>query len=179
MTMNRVMAGLAKLTRRGDVEKLLQLNEVRQNPALAADRDYQRKFNGYYRMGRKSAEFYRIFFSMLRALASCAPPPSLADILQKLYDDTGERHLSFASKMRATVIEDTVIFDKNVAKYFRVSSSALPKSNWLARALRRHDQVAEGIQAFIRDFDNAVWPRFDIQFWPHLDVFLIAPRFVL
>jgi hypothetical protein len=29
------------------------------------------------------------------------------------------------------------------------------------------------------DFDNAVWPRFDIQFWPHLDVFLIAPRFVL
>ena len=29
------------------------------------------------------------------------------------------------------------------------------------------------------DFDNAAWPRFDIQFWPHPDVFLIAPRFAL
>ena len=31
----------------------------------------------------------------------------------------------------------------------------------------------------IADFDNAAWPRFDIQFWPHPDVFLIAPRFGL
>ena len=29
------------------------------------------------------------------------------------------------------------------------------------------------------DFDNAAWPRFDIQFWPHPDVFLIAPWFAL
>jgi RNA-directed DNA polymerase len=29
------------------------------------------------------------------------------------------------------------------------------------------------------DFDNAVWPRFDLQFWPHLDAFLNAHRFAL
>jgi hypothetical protein len=29
------------------------------------------------------------------------------------------------------------------------------------------------------DFDNTASPRFDIQFSPHLDLFLIAPRFAL
>jgi len=27
------------------------------------------------------------------------------------------------------------------------------------------------IEFIENDFDNAAWPRFDIQFWPHPDVF--------
>lgn len=157
MTLDQIRAALKKLAKRRAVETLLELNQVRREPALAADPNYQRKFIGYYRMGRKSAEFYRHFFSMLEAAASASSLPSLAAILQDLFDRTKQRHLSFGSKMRATVTDDAVIFDRNVATHFHVPSSPLRQSkDWLAKALQRHDRVAQGIQAFVQRPD---WPE--------------------
>jgi hypothetical protein len=159
---HQVNMALAKLARRGDVDTLLELNKVRRNPALAVDPDYQRRFKGYYRLRQKSARFYERFFTILQAGASAEVPPSLSDILQKLYDDTKERHLSFGSKMRATLADDAVIFDKNVASYFRIPSSSLPPGNdWLVKSLRRHEKVAQGVQAFVRSAD---WQQKQILF---------------
>src|SRR5450755_4212452 len=61
MTIERVRSALMKLERRGSVEKVLSLMEVRTNPALAMDPDYQRTFNGYYKMGRKKGAFLSAF----------------------------------------------------------------------------------------------------------------------
>jgi hypothetical protein len=155
MKSSKVKVALQKLAKRRDVERRLQLNKVGQDPALAHDREYQRKFIGYYRMGRKKPEFYKVYFSMLEKIARAPSPPPLADILQELYDLTAERHLSFASKMRGTVT-DAVLFDKNLATYFRVPSSPLPQTkDWLATALRRIAQVEKGIRDFIQ---KPEWP---------------------
>lgn len=156
MTMEQVGAALTKLKGRGSVGKVLELMKVRANPALAVDRNYQRTFKGYYRMGRRREAFYRHFFSMLREAASAPSPPSLKAILQDLCDKTEERHLSFGSKMRATVTDDAVIFDRNVAAHFSVRSTSLPKQNWLSEALRRYEEVRRGIQAFAQAPE---WPQ--------------------
>ncbi len=158
MTINQVRAALEKLDNRGYVKTLMQLNEVRQNPARAANLGYQRKFKGYYRMRQKRPDFYQHFFATLQAAASAPSPPSLAKIMQELYDKTKERHLSFASKLLASVTDDEVVFDRLVANYFRVPSNPLPPNSkdWLAKLLRRHDLVAQGVQNFIRAPD---WPQ--------------------
>lgn len=91
MKISKVKVALQKLAKRRDVERRLQLNKVGQDPALAHDREYQRKFIGYYRTGRKKPEFYKVYFSMMEKIARAPSPPSLADILQELYDRTGER----------------------------------------------------------------------------------------
>ncbi len=150
MRIERARAALRKLGRRGSVETVLELMKVRTQPALAADPDYQRTFNGYYRMGRKRDTFYRHFFSKLAEAASASSPPSLKAILQDLFDNTGERHLSFGTKMLATITDDAVIFDRNVAAHFRIASTPLPKQYWLSEALRRYEGTRRGIQAFTR-----------------------------
>ncbi len=114
-------------------------------------------------MRQKSAKFYGHFFPCCKRRPPS--PPSLASILQKLYDQTNERLLSFGSKLRATVT-DEVIFDKNVARYFGVPSSPLPQSkDWIEKMLHRHDRVAQGVKNFIQRPD---WPEmralFDKQF---------------
>lgn len=150
MTINEVIAALKTLTRRGDVPRLLQINQVRQNPALAANPAYRTNFIGYYRMGRKRPKFYDHFFSMLQGAAAAEIPPSLEQILQELYDFTHERHLSFCSKLRATVTDDGVIFDENVASHFHVPSYPLPQcDDWLERLLQRHQRVEQGMQEFV------------------------------
>lgn len=146
--LEQVRAALIKLESRGAVEKVVELIRVRTNPALAADPNYQRSFKGYYRMGRRKESFYRHFFSMLRQAASAPSRPSLKAILQELYDKTGERHLSFGTKLLATITDDAVIFDKNVAAHFEVASTALPNHNWLDEALRRHEEIRRGIYTF-------------------------------
>jgi len=148
MRIERVRAALMKLERRGSVEKVLALMEVRTNPALATDSDYQRTFNGYYKMGRKKGAYYLHFFSMLREAAYAPSPPSLKTTLQNLYAHTGERHLSFGTKMLATITDDVVIFDRNVADHFGVPSTPLPPPDWLSEALRRYEEIRRGIQAF-------------------------------
>ena len=148
MRIERVKAALKKLERRGSVEKVLALMEVRTNPALATDHDYQRTFNGHYRMGRKTGAFYRYFFSMLQEAADAPSPPSLETTLQTLHAHTGERHLSFGTKMLATITDDAVIFDRNVAGHFGVPSTPLPRQDWLSEAVRRYEEIRRGIQAF-------------------------------
>ena len=37
--------------------------------------------------------------------------------------------------------------------------------------LRRSPKGAAAPPPSVSDFDNAAWPRCDLQFWPHLDVF--------
>lgn len=148
MRTEQVSAALMKLERRRSVERVLELMRVRTNPALATDPNYRRTFNGYYRMGRKSDAFYRHFFSMLREAASAPSPPSLRAILQNLHDSTGQRHLSFGTKMLATITDDAVIFDRNVATHFGVRSTPLPRQDWLSEALRRYGEIWQGIQAF-------------------------------
>jgi hypothetical protein len=114
MEMQRARLAIQKLGRRRSVEKLLQLNEVRKRPELAIDRGYQRAFKGYYRMGRRPVAFYEAFFAILHHCASAPKsqtPPTLKVLLKLLHDRTKQKHLSFGSKLLATVDDSAVIFD--------------------------------------------------------------------
>jgi hypothetical protein len=153
---DRIRAAIEKLGRQRAVDKLLELRKVRSNPALATDPDYRRTFNGYYRMRQKSSEFYQHFFSMLQNAASADFPPTLGTILQELFNKTGQKHLSFGSKMLATITDDAVLFDRNLGAFFGVRSSPLIRRDWLGEALQRYEQVRGGIQRFTQRPD---WPE--------------------
>ena len=158
MEPQRARSAIEKLGRRRSVEKLLRLNEVRKRPELATDTGYQRAFKGYYRMGRRRAAFYEAFFAILHDCASAPKsqtPPTLKVLLKLLHDRTKQKHLSFSSKLLATVDDSAVIFDRNVASYFGVPSTALPADRWLDEALRRYDEIRKGILAFTKE---AEWP---------------------
>jgi len=162
MEPQRARLAVEKLGRRRSVEKLLRLNEVRNTPELAADTAYQRAFKGYYRMGRRRAAFYDAFFAILHDCESAPKsqtPPTLKVLLKLLYDRTKQKHLSFGSKLLATVDDSAVIFDRNVASYFGVPSTALPADLWLEEAIRRYDEIRKGILTFTKE---AEWPRYVI-----------------
>jgi hypothetical protein len=154
-------AAIAKLTHRHAVEKVLFLNLVRANPSLALEPYYQRLFKGYYRMGKRDSAFYQHYFALLEEAASQKSLPSLEDLLSGLYRATGQRHLSFSSKLLATVDDSAVIYDRNVASLLKVPSTQLPHRNWLAEAKNRYAAVERGITAFTR---RTEWPEIEAIF---------------
>ncbi|HTT75351.1 MAG TPA: hypothetical protein VMF50_05150 [Candidatus Binataceae bacterium] len=157
----QVTAAINLLGNRGDVATLLEIIAIRKTPALAENRDYQRTFTGYYRMGRKKQSFYQAYYSMLQNAARADSLPSLSAVLQNLFDQTREKHLSFSSKLCATLDDNAVIFDKNVAGFFGVPRGDLGQQNWLTKALDRYRRVQQGIDSFTH---QPAWPQMRAQF---------------
>jgi hypothetical protein len=162
---DRLTAAFHTLEKRADVERLMRVLEIREKPGLASDRDYQKNYNGYYKLIRRKQSFYEAYYAVLENAASAAAPPSLSLVLQELYKKTGERHLSFGSKLCATLDDTAVIFDKYVASFFKVPNSGLPRQNWLPKALDRYERIKQGIHDFTR---HEEWPgirsEFDLMF---------------
>jgi len=155
------VAAINALQKRGAIEKLLYLNSVWATPKLAQSSEYQKKFIGYYRMGRKKASFYSTYFSLLEEAAANTPLPTLKDILERLFHATGARHLSFGSKLLATVDDKIPIFDRNVAHMLGVKNGSLPEAGWVEKALERHAAIQAGLAAFT---NHSRWPETERKF---------------
>ncbi len=138
---------IRNLQHRGDVETVLSLNAVRNAPSLADEGDYQTAFKGFYFTAPKRAGFYESYFALLGRAAS-DPGITLEKCLLEIHSATNERHLSFCSKLLATVSDEFVIYDGNVASLLGISTKPLPKTDWLTVALKRYQAVEQHVDAF-------------------------------
>ncbi len=161
MTLDEANTAIEQLQRRDAIRKLLYINSIRRNPQLASEPNYRIKFNGYYKLRQQRKGFYDTFYDALSNAAIAPEEANLSNLLQKFFDACGQRHLSFCSKLLATVRDDAIVFDKNVAKYFGVDSSALPRFNWIEVAQGRYNEIQIHISKFLM---APTWPRTSASF---------------
>jgi hypothetical protein len=75
---------------------------------VSHSREYQRRFNGFYRV-RRDAGWQRAFYELLEA--GKASPPSLITLLTVLHQRTGRVEASFGSKLLATLDPSLPVID--------------------------------------------------------------------
>ena len=80
---------------------------------VSGDREFQRRFNHFYRV-RRGAAWQRAFFPLLER--SKTRRNSFAAILRTLHQATGRWEASFASKLHATVNARSAVIDYIVLK---------------------------------------------------------------
>lgn len=80
---------------------------------VSTDRDFQRMFNGYYRVQRRSSSFYTAFY---RFLEDHKQDQNLtySSVLQEIHSATGRIERSFSSKLFATVRPEYPVWDSHV-----------------------------------------------------------------
>lgn len=102
--------------------KYQNLQRMRRSGISVSDREFQRKFNGFYKVRGRSPEwfsnFYQIFFEAIEQ------DWSFEKILQEIHSRTGRVEASFASKIRATIDENSAVIDSFVLQNLRLQ---LPK----------------------------------------------------
>jgi len=151
----------AQLRKRNAIRKVRAIERVREEPTLADDPAYRRLYNGYYKVGRKRAEFYDAYYGMLREWALAGRAPGLDVVLTGLYRQTGERHLSFSSKLVATLDPRGVIYDRNVASLLAVDTGPLGPG-WLDELVTRFSALEQRMAAVIQATEwQAVQQAFD------------------
>lgn len=96
------------------VEQYLKIqSEFSKINDIAIDRDFQKKFNHFYRV-RRSPDWQSVYFSLLQSQRH--NNPNFAFILDEIHRRTGRYEASFASKLIATIDVNSVVIDSVVLK---------------------------------------------------------------
>lgn len=109
---------------------------------VSKDKEFQRNFNGFYRMRQRPAEFYKSFYTYLETNKNNSTL-SFAQIITYLYLETGQIHASFSSKLLATVNPDMPIWDKFVLTNIGLRAPHPYEKDRLEKTIQVYKKICE------------------------------------
>jgi hypothetical protein len=122
------------------LEKYCWLRDAVHGRNVAADPEFQRRFNGFYRV-RRNAAWRAAFFALLERQKTRHDP--FASVLRELYDATGRIEASFVSKLTAPVDPDQPVIDaivlQNLGLRLKATGSVEQR---LAAIVGIHERIA-------------------------------------
>lgn len=128
------------------LEKYCWLQAALAKRDVARDREFQTRFNAFYRVRRNSA-WQAHFYSLLQQ--SKSEPQSFADILRALHAATGRVEASFASKLVASVDPNMPVIDAFVLKSLNLW---LPRPAPIEMRLARIVELHERLRGIFSDY---------------------------
>ena len=107
---------------------------------IAENREFQKRFNGFYRVRRDEAwqeQFYGFFET------AKVQNPSFDEIIEELYHRTGRIEASFSSKMLANIDDSKPIWDSFVlnALDFKNPLPSMPKLEQMKRKIEIYHKI--------------------------------------
>ena len=149
------------------IEKYCYLRQQLYAVNVAEDADFQRVFNNFFRMARRSKQHYIDFYQYLEAHKRTGI--SYADALAFFYEKHGKLEMSFISKMVAIADPAFPIWDSVVAGgHFGMKAPYAYAQNRYEKAVEKYaeycrvyatymrtDEANEKIKIFDRYFPNA------------------------
>jgi len=82
---------------------------------VSRSREFQKTYNGFYRV-RRNAEWQDVYFNLMEMAKT--KPLDFSQIISDLRRKTGRLEASFASKLVATLHPDRPVIDRFVLEYF-------------------------------------------------------------
>ena len=115
---------------------------------VSADREFQRAFNGFFRMGRRSELFYTDFYRYLEQHKISGV--SFSDALTFLYEKHGRLEMSFVSKMVALVDPSYPIWDSIVTKgHFGIVAPYASEKDRLQKGIAKYEMYCRQYYTYL------------------------------
>ncbi len=138
----------AVLKIKNGLSKYLYIMERLNKTDVSQDEDFQRCFNGFYRMRQRSKLYYTEYFNLLEKHK--AESVSFDYILDILYQKTGRIEASFASKMLATINDDMPILDSLVLKNLNMSLPYYSDKNRMKKISKVYIEICKWYEDFLK-----------------------------
>lgn len=117
------------------------------NVDVSCDKDFQRLFNGFYRV-RRNADWRNIYYSYFER-SKHGNIPSFADVITYLYGETKNIEVSFASKMLATLDTNKPIWDRYVVQNLNLELIGSTQENKLNNAIKLYADIESWYTEFL------------------------------
>ena len=109
---------------------------------VSSDVEFQRTFNGFYRMRQRPASFYASYYTYLEKNKN-NQALSFEDIVTYLYQETGSIHASFSSKLLATVNSNMPIWDKFVLQNLGLRTPYSYEKDRLQKTIQLYQKICD------------------------------------
>jgi hypothetical protein len=109
--------------------------------------DFQRLFNGYYRI-RRNEEWRQHYYALFCKARD--EHYSFGQIITKLYQCTGNIEASFSSKMLATIDASKPIWDQYVLQNLGLSLTGKTKEEKLQNAVLLYDKIVDWYEDYLK-----------------------------
>jgi hypothetical protein len=115
---------------------------------VTQSRDFQRMFNGFYRVRRNSEwqEHYYVLLERIKRVDMC-----FGEVLFALHEATGNVEASFASKLVATRYPERPVIDRFVLENLGMSLPKSHQSDRLERSVRVYEQLEQKYATMLSD----------------------------
>jgi hypothetical protein len=148
---------------------------------VSHDGEYQRRFNGFYRV-RRHAQWRRAFFEVLESSKSA--PVSITVVLTRLHETTSRIEASFASKLVATIDPSQPVIDSVVLGNLGLRLPNGEPAERIRRIAKLYDRLAHCFSQFLATAEgrqliarfSAAYPAFPISETKMLDLVLWQTR---
>jgi hypothetical protein len=148
---------------RKGIAQYLEIMALLPHVDVSRDRNFQRKYNTFYRVRQRTKKWYEVYFSYMQN--NKASPPSFDSTIDYIFDTLNRCEPSFSSKLVATLDPNSPIWDKFVLKntdqkppaYYKVGRIEIAKTVYrnIQRWYEHYLSTNEG-QRLIMLFDQEV-----------------------
>lgn len=144
---------------------------ISNDPKVAMGRDFQRTFNGFYKVRRNQA-WQKIYYGLLAAELGKLKKAqsSFAEILAHFHKRTSRVEASFASKLVATVDPDQPVLDKIVLSNIGCHLPYPGRKNRLETIVLLHRKIAECYRAYLKTSDGKYLVANFKKWYPKADI---------
>lgn len=124
------------------LEKYKEIIDAFSKVDVSEDSNFQEIFTHFYGLRFKSKEWLKFYFNFMQEHRYHAP--SIEQTIRHIYENTGEVHFSFASKLIATIDPTKPIIDQYILWQFGYN----PKKTFLQN--KKEEQIKYSIDAYDR-----------------------------
>jgi len=163
---NNLDAVLARITQ-SHLERYRLLLDDLTTKDVGSDLGYQCIFNGFYKMQRRSEDWYRYYFKLLETKKN-DPDVTFQTTIEQIYADKHRVEPSFSSKLVATIHPDRPVYDKHVRENLSLTVPAqhISADKRLKGCITMYAALEQKVALLIKDplFTTRLKPAFDAKF---------------
>jgi hypothetical protein len=130
----------------------LEIMELLPKVNVASDRDFQRRFNRFYRVLKRPPDWYEVYFSFMQQRKAAVP--TFNETLDHLWIVLGRCEPSFYSKLVATLDPAQPIWDAFVLQNTGTKRPSYVSKNKLAEAKAAYQSIRTWYGQFLSSVDD-------------------------
>ncbi len=137
------------------IPKYLWLMDRLNTVDVSSDADFQRAYNGFYRVQRRRPDWYTAYYKYLEQ--SKTFPTSFPQVLDHIYQTTGRYEPSFASKLVATLNPHKPVWDKHVLSNLGRKAPGYYSRTKMQDAKGNYEQIESWYKSFLVSEEGSQW----------------------
>jgi len=132
---------------RTGIARYLNLMDLFPTVNVSADLDFQRQYNGFYKVRQRPSDWYKTYYHIMQDLRD--QKPSFDEVLDLLHSRLGRCEASFASKMVATLDAHRPVWDTWVLKNMRIKPLTAGSPQRFEQAKANYTRIQEWHDRFL------------------------------